>query len=117
MTLGSGSVYVNSKISSSATRYTLRRVTGYRKYNEALVFLYFCNFFEHSRQAMGEGDDSDGPASLESECSDSLTELRSKTKRGSKSNDEDEDDDEDEISEDEDQFADSWESFAIYDGD
>ena len=72
------------------------------------------NLFDF-RQALGDGDDSDGPASLESECSDSLTELRSKSKRGGKSNDEDEDDDDD-VTEDDDQFNDSWESLACVEG-
>ena len=63
---------------------------------------------------MGDGDESDGPASLESDCSDSLTELRSKSKKGSKSDDDEDDDDDDDDVVDDDQFIDSYESLAIY---
>ena len=65
---------------------------------------------------MGEGDDSEGPASLDSDCSDSLTELRSKSKRGGKSNGDDDDENDDDATEDDEQLIDSWDSLAIYEG-
>lgn len=70
-----------------------------------------------NRQYMGEGDGSDGGGSVESDCSDSLTELRSKARRGrgSGSDEDDEEEDEDD-EEDDDQLLDSFDSYAILSG-
>ncbi|XP_076812215.1 uncharacterized protein LOC143459121 [Clavelina lepadiformis] len=71
------------------------------------------NMFD-MKTGLGDMDGSDdGPGSADSDCSDSLTELRSRSKKSSGTSDEFEDDDDD-MTYDDDDFLDSWESFALY---